>query len=305
VHPLKLRSSDATQMKTNAKSVGGPGTQTSQPPALAIEAVEVDAHCIGSRWTTVDIDRLARIIAIIAMGQATHAARIIAELLPSEPAVDHQALRANAKRRLSVTGKIEKQREVSRYQRDGLIFEAISWAAAQQMTAGKALLRDPHLSSTTQGLDGLMIQLDQSGSAIARATIFEDKCSEDPRAMFRDKIMPAFKAHQEDKRASDLVATAGALIEKIGLDGTEATKAAARVLDKNYRAYRGSLAVTKSEDSLARRKHLFKNYEQLLDIGADQRIGAMLITSDDLRGWFDELADRAIAYVDHLGSGGD
>jgi hypothetical protein len=123
--------------------------------------------------------------------------------------------------------------------------------------------------------------------------------------MFRDKIMPAFKAHQEDKRASDLVATAAALIEKIGLDGTEATKAAARVLDKNYRAYRGSLAVTKSEDSLARRKHLFKNYEQLLDIGADQRIGAMLITSDDLRGWFDELADRAIAYVDHLGSGGD
>jgi hypothetical protein len=75
-------------MKTNAKSVGGPGTQISQPPALAIEAVEVDAHCIGSRWTAVDIDHLARIIAIIAMGQATHAARIIAELVPSEPAVE-------------------------------------------------------------------------------------------------------------------------------------------------------------------------------------------------------------------------
>jgi hypothetical protein len=298
-----VRSADPAYMNVldDAKSVGSPGERISQHHALAIETVEVDAYCTGSRWTAVDLDHLARIIAIIAMGQATHAARIIAELLPSQPALDHQALSANAKRRLSVTGKTDQQREVSRYHRDGLIFEAISWAAAHQMTTGKALLRDPHLSSTTQGLDGLMVQLDQSGSAIARATIFEDKCSENPRAMFRDNIMPAFKAHHENKRASDLVATAAALIEKIGLDGTESTKAAARVLDKNYRAYRGSLAVTKSQDSLARRKQIFKNYEQLLDIGADQRIGAVLITSDDLRRWFEELANRAIAYVDNLG----
>jgi hypothetical protein len=146
-----------------------------------------------------------------------------------------------------------------------------------------------------------MIQLDQSGSAIIRATIFEDKCSEDPRAMFRDNIMPAFKAHHGNERASDLVAAAATLIGKIGLDGTASTKAAARVLDKKYRAYRGSLAVTKSEDTLARRQRLFKGYEKLSNINPDQRIGAVLITSDDLRAWFDKLADKAVAYIDRLG----
>jgi hypothetical protein len=291
--------------KTNAERAGSPRAQAPEQPALAIEAVEVDAHCTGSRWTAVDIDHLARIIAIIAMGQATHAARIIGDLLPSQPALTHQALKADAKRRFSITGTTEAQRDVSRHQRDGLIFEAISWAAAQQAAEGKALIRDPHLSSTTQGLDGLMIELDQSGHAIARATIFEDKCSESPRAMFRDKIMPAFKAHHEDKRASDLVATAAALFEKIGLDGTRSTAAAARVLNKKYRAYRGSLAVTKSEDSLARRKRLFKNYEELEHIEADQRIGAMLITSDDLRQWFHDLADKAVVYIDQLRAADD
>lgn len=272
----------------------------SQPPALSIDTVEVDAHCTGSRWTAGDIDHLARIVAIIAMGQATHAARIIAELLPSEFALDHKALKTDAKRRLSVGGETSERRQVSRYQRDGLIFEAISWAAAQQATEGKALLRDPHLSSTMQGLDGLMIELDASGSEIARATIFEDKCSEDPRSVFRDKIIPAFKAHHQNERASDLVATAAALIEKLGFNGTQSTGAAARVLDTKYRVYRGSLAVTTSEDTLERRKRLFKDYEELGDIDADQQIGATLITSHDLRAWFQKVADKAIEYINSL-----
>jgi hypothetical protein len=292
-----MKALDTTKARS-AKSA--PKPKGPQPPALIIEPVEVDADCVGSRWTAADIDHLARIIAIIAMGQAAHAARIIAELLPSEPAIHYAALQADARQRLSIVGRKKEQRETSRYRRDGLIFEAISWAAAHQATAGKALLRDPHLSSTTQGLDGLMIELDEAGTAVARATIFEDKCSEHPRHMFRYEILPAFRVYHDNKRASELVATAAALIEKIGIDGTRSTIAAARVLDKNYRAYRGSLAVTTADDSLERRKKLFKNYGELKDMQAAQRIGAVLITSDDLRAWFDQLAGRAIAYIDHL-----
>ena len=283
----------------------GAKTKGDRLPALSIDAVGINEHCTGSRWAAADADHLARIIAIVAMGQAAHAARIIAELLPSEPAVDDNALRIDAKRRLSVRGKTDQKREASRYHRDGLIFETISWIAAQQSTTGKALIRDPHLSSTSQGLDGLMIELDESGAAIAHTTIFEDKCSEHPRDKFRDEIMPAFKAHHENRRASELVSTAAALIGKIGLDGTAATKAAARVLDRTCRIYRGGLAVTTEYDTQARRKSLFKNYEGLQGIKPDQRIGATLITSDDLRGWFDELANRAIAYIDSAEIGED
>src|SRR5216684_4148826 len=44
-----------------------------------------------------------------------------------------------------------------RWQRDGFIFEAISWIAARQTHGERALLKDPHVSATSQGLDGLMI----------------------------------------------------------------------------------------------------------------------------------------------------
>jgi hypothetical protein len=270
--------------------------------ALAVEQVPVDANCIGIRWTVDDADLLARIVAIVAMGQAAHAVRIICALVPAVPAIDHKALRADAKQRLRVTGGTQKQKEARRYHRDGLIFEVISWIAAQQQTGGKALLRDPHVSSTTQGLDNLMIEMDAAGADVKRATIFEDKCSENPDHTFRYKIMPAFKAHHKNKRASDLVATAAALLEKAGLDGTKSVTAAARVLDKTFRTYRGSLSVTTADDSVERRQSVFKTYKELDGIKTDQRVGAVLITSENLRSWFDRVADAAIAYIDGLGT---
>ena len=81
----------------------------------------------------------------------------------------------------------------------------------------------------------------------------------------------------------------------------EAVEAAGRVLDKAYRAYRASLAVTIADDTAERRQSMFKTYGELGGINADQRLGALLITSDNLRDWFDTLAGMAIAYLDDLG----
>jgi hypothetical protein len=67
----------------------------------------------------------------------------------------------------------------------GEIIEA--WIAARQIAGPAVLLKDPHLKSTTQGIDGLMIELDPGTSQVTRATICEDKCSENPRKMFRDE----------------------------------------------------------------------------------------------------------------------
>jgi hypothetical protein len=148
-----------------------------------------------------------------------------------------------------------------------------------------------------------MIQLDGAKTAIRRATIFEDKCSEDPRRVFRDEIMDAFRAYHKKLRASELLATAAALLEKTDLSGTKATEAAARVLDLKYRAYRGSLAITPQDDSQERRNRLFRDYEELDGIASSQRIGGVLVTGANLREWFDGLAERAVAYIKNLGSG--
>lgn len=269
---------------------------------LEIEDVDINEHCMGTRWNVGTLDDLAKIIVIIAMGQAMHAARIISKLLPPEPVINKESLRADAKRALSIRGDTEEKRKVSRFHRDGLIFEIISWIAAK-MSNKKALLRDPHVKSTTQGLDGLMIELDDDQTVIIRATIFEDKCSEDPRRVFHEEIMPAFLKYHNGERASELLAAAAPLLKTSNLCEENIVAAATRILDKEYRAYRGCLATTLDDDCRKRRMRIFQGFESLGEISESQRIGGVLVTGENLRAWFDDVAMRAIAYIDSLGRG--
>jgi hypothetical protein len=282
-----------------------PHNQASQQlkSALRIEPCKVNEHCVGLRWEVADAEYLASVVAIVAMGQAMHAAQIIVDLMPAAPAINDAALRDDAKLRLSVKGDTSEAQDASRWHRDGLIFEAISWIAARQAASGEVLLKDPHISATTQGLDGLMIELDEEGTAITRATIFEDKCSGDPRRKFRDEVLPAFALYHKNKRASDLVAAAATLIAA-KLSGTAATQAAARVLDLRYRAYRAGLTIDAGGDTEKGRAALFKDYETLDKIADNQRIGATFVTTAELRNWFAALAEQAIAYLENLAEEG-
>lgn len=222
---------------------------------------------------------------------------------PTATALSDAALKTAAKRQLSITGDGKDKQDASRWRRDGFLFEAISWIAAKQSAGPNALMKDPHLKSTTQGLDGLMVELDAAKSELVRATIFEDKCSEDPRAKFRDEILPAFADHHANNRGPELVAAAAALIKEVGLGGTAATRAAGRVLGLSFRHYRAALAVAQTDDSQKRRQALFKDYEKLKGVNPRQRMGASFITPGDLRDWFDALVKKAIAFIDSLPDG--
>ena len=143
-----------------------------------------------------------------------------------------------------------------------------------------------------------MVEMEADAPKVSRATIFEDKCSDNPRAIFRDDVMKSFEDHHNHARAPELVSVAASLIAKSGIDETAAVEAAARVLDLAYRRYRASLAITAEDDSQKRRASLFKGYGALKGIKAEQRVGATFVIDDDLRDWFDRLADRAIAALD-------
>jgi len=231
------------------------------------------------------------------MGQAVHAAKIIHDLESASPAITHSALLSAAQQQLSIVGTTVDQRLSSRWRRDGFIFECISWLAARQTSSTRTFLKDPHIKSTTQGLDGLMIELDAQQPTLAVATIFEDKCSKNPRAMFRDDVMTTFRSHHSQSRGPELVSAAAALIEKSGIDGTSAVTAAARVLDLAFRRYRAALVIEKTDDSEARRKAIFKDYDDLKRIKPSQRIGATFVVDGDLRDSFEELAAKAIAII--------
>ena len=175
-------------------------------PPLSTQPVSIDAQCVGDRWAAHDGTSLAKLIAIIAMGQAAYAAYILRDLLPATPAFSDADLSQEARVRMTVQDDVKTPRTgYPRWQRDGFIFEAISWIAARQVYGTDVLLKDPHVSATSQGLDGLMIELADDKSKVVMTTIFEDKCTDDPRNTFLQKVIPAFLDRHKNKRSAELV----------------------------------------------------------------------------------------------------
>lgn len=268
-------------------------------PGLTVietEVVVVDANVTGVVWSVGDLAATARLIAVVLLGQAQHAARIIAALEPATPAFLHGDLIADAKRQMEIRGGEEEARQASRSHRDGFLFECMSWIAARQEAADRTFLKDPHIDPTSHGLDGLIVELHATDPVVQRATICEDKCTTRPRRLFREQVMRTFSEHHANKRARDLVANAAAIIRESGLDGTEAIMAAAAVLERAIRCYRVALTTTVLNEN--RRRRLFQGYDELDGITQAQRVGATFEVDGDLRDWFDALADQVSAALD-------
>ena len=201
---------------------------------LIIESVEVSTHCQGEEWLVIDFDRLAYLIAIIALGQAHHAAMIVHSIDPTTAVLGAGELKAQASAILTVQG-------ATPWIRDGFLFECISWIAAQQTAGPNDYLKDPHIKSTTQGLDGLLIRV--VAGQIEQATIFEDKCSENPRGIFSGPVMKSFQDYHRRTRSAELLATTSELLRQAHLPPDRIITAAARILRIEHRRYRARLAV--------------------------------------------------------------
>ncbi|MCG6560730.1 hypothetical protein MB818_21205 [Ruegeria sp. 1NDH52C] len=271
---------------------------------LVCEACPIDGDCIGERWTTANDAELAALVAIVAMGQASQAAHILEELVSPVPAFSMQTLRQEAKIKLTVEEPASKPRKgYPQWQRDGFVFEVISWIAAKTKHGEGALLKDPHVSATSQGLDGLMLQLNADKDEVTSTTVFEDKCTDDPRSTFLDKVIPAFKDRHANIRSAEIINAAATLLRTAGLKHSNAARLSAAVTDIAKRKYRAAFSLPLSFDTLEERQKLFADYDRIEHIASEQRIGASFITSDEMRKWIAGLADKAVQYLDSLEDG--
>ncbi|WP_422343427.1 hypothetical protein [Parasphingorhabdus sp.] len=266
---------------------------------LTTSLCPIDADCTGERWVANDEVELSRIIAIIAMGQAAQAAHILQELSAAAPAFTTPELGTEAKIRLTVQEQKQTPRiGYPRVQRDGFIFEAISWIAARQVYGAGCFMKDPHISATSQGLDGLMLELSADKSDVQMTTVFEDKCSDDPISTFQYKVIPAFQDRHDNKRSAEIVSAATVLLRMAGISEGNSAQLAAAVTDRARRRYRAAMAVTDASDSQDARKDIFANYAKIKDITQGQRLGACLVVPPELRNWFERLAQVAVSYID-------
>ncbi|WP_163005823.1 hypothetical protein [Pseudomonas viridiflava] len=255
-------------------------------------------HCVGSIWHVQERSHLIRSIALVAVGQAYAARRIIYELSPTPPPF-LKSLQEEAKIKLTVQDDYKSGDRLGypKYQRDGFIFEVISWVAALQDNGKEVLLKDPHTSATSQGLDGLMLVLSADRARVDLTTIFEDKCTENARKTFLEQVLPAFQDRHTNKRGAELVATASTLLRMASIDPDAVATLSASVMDQSLRCYRASFALTSEFEMIKARQQLFKNYERITDLDSARRIGACFIVDGDLRSWFETLANDVIIYL--------
>lgn len=285
--------------KPETKASKDDGIVLGQP--LQCQVCDIDESCVGERWVCANDDELAALIAIVAMGQATQASYILKELAPAEPAYTFHDLRKEAKIKLTVQDTVSNPRTgYPKWQRDGFVFEVISWIAAKITHGDQALLKSPHISATSQGLDGLMLQLNDGSNAVESSTVFEDKCTDDPRKTFLAKVVPGFLDRHQNLRSAEIIDAACALLRIAGLADKDAARLSAAVTEIAKRKYRAAFSLSSHYDSLAARQSLFADYDRIKGITAQQRIGASLITPIDMRDWIAELAERAIGYLDSL-----
>lgn len=260
-------------------------------------AVPIDSNSVGDSWIITDEDELARLVGLVLKCEFGHAEAILKNIRTSIIAyTPAEILQINNDIKVSLTLSIDpktgkEMRDTKKWHRDGVLFEVISWIVARKHSPAEALLRDPHINATTQGLDGLMIELNTAKDDIVSTVVFEDKCTERAESTFSYKTLPALKEHHSKHRK--VLESATTLLRQ-EFKADVLSTLAAKSISLGVRKYRSGLTIKRTEDNTADRQRIFNRYQELSGIGQAARIGCTLTTGIDIRDWFDAFAKKVI-----------
>ncbi len=232
---------------------------------------------------------LVRLIALVLVGRARQAARVLQGAMLGL-ALAGPELKARLRSKLLV------QTEQAIWHRDGLLFEIMAWLVAEMTAQENEIVSEPHLSSTQQGLDTIKIQFDLQAREILRATIYEQKCTDNARQLFVSKVLPEFRKWLAGVRDNELLQIAVAIIDRFGLTDKEHQRAYDRLAQDRPLAFQACLTVTPTPFGTPQCIALFGGYTGLTpDIGS--RLGDTF-PLPEIRPWFEALAQRVWAEID-------
>lgn len=252
--------------------------------AITLTAFTIQKEWEGCTWSVPSVDELANAIAIIAVGQALHVANILHVAgLAAKPTTKGAV--KGAIKLLSSSGNI--------MHRDGWMFQVMSWLAAQLRTPG-ALMNTPHMIHAHKGLDGLQVSIDKTEKVTA-VILFEDKATENPRSMVRNKVWPEFKEFEAGENEHLVAAEVTQLLK--GAGHSDPQQAVADIMWTQVRRYR--LSITDKQSTDQSQANLFKGYEENVPGGVERR-RAEVFEVIDLRKWMDDLAEAAIKKAEAL-----
>lgn len=246
---------------------------------LTVAPTSTLPHCLGSIWTVADADGLAEVCAEILIGRALHAAMILDGVQPvGTPPIISAALKEKLRLEL------HPQTDAKIWHRDGLLFEIISWIAARLTATANEAISDPHLKATNQGTDCIKVTINTAARTLARATIYEYKCTTNWRQLFSQDVLAAFREYESGERDNQLAQAAITLLIGLGFTPAERSAAYDELVRARPLAYQASLTVAPSNFDANQRLALFAGYDTIAGDVATR--GGNTMPLDDVRGWF-------------------
>jgi hypothetical protein len=246
-------------------------------------------ECGGAQWTIADESLLAYLTALVLVGRARQAARVL-------EGTQLVAVIANPQLKDALRAKLLVEGDQAIWHRDGLLFEIMAWLVAEMTAQKNEVVSEPHASSTQQGLDTLKIEFDPVSRNIVRAIIYEQKCTDNARQLFLTKVLPEFKKWLAGGRDHELLQSAVALMQRFNLTDEELQKVYDRLAQDRPLAFQASLTVTPSPFETPQSVALFAGYAGLTPNIAN-RLGDTL-PLHAIRPWFEAFAQKVWALIE-------
>lgn len=238
-----------------------------------------------------DENLLAEYVGKILLGHYAHVKRII-KVLANTPLSVSSSDVDMAIAHLEKSGKTIKDIE----KRDGWIFQIISWLALFSEYSGKKFYcQQPHDAPAQHGLDGIAIVLNDE-MKIESIIITEDKCTENHRVILPD-VWKEFKEFESGQHNNKLVSRISSAIESLE-DGTVLMANQNNIYKKELRKYRVGINRNEKYQAEAKRKKLFKGYDDCVTGVVPHRRYAATIHKENIRGWMDSFCEKVIVFLE-------
>lgn len=258
--------------------------------ALTLTQIDHDDLCHGFSWAVADEDALAEQVARVTLGQYRHVARILAGANIPGPST-------NAEQAVAAIAHLQVKPDHKSYDRDGWLFQAISWIAAHRGPKA-SLTRIPHIRKSDKGFDGMQLQLSDDGGTITAVVVFEDKATDHARDTIREDVWAGIVKLENGERLHELThEVSGMLDVRAAADETfDIDTAIAGTLWAEARRYRVAITIGDTHNSDPRRRDLFEGFDATAP-GAVERRRAETFYLPGMRAWMAAFADKVIAKI--------
>lgn len=259
-------------------------------PPVTLISVNGGNICQGFSWEITAPDKLAEMVAHIAIGQYRHVEKIISgKKITSLQVTDRQKQGAI---------KLVTAKDITQpYHRDGWIFQAISWIVAHCQEPD-AIIAKPQSRLADKGPDGLQVGLTQDSKNIAEIVVFEDKATNDAYNTVQNKVFPEIlKIESGDKDHEFTTEICGVIdCSERSVPGANYEEQIGNILLEKKHCYRISIATDSVKGSQKDHKSIFKKFDEIAT-GSIVRRRTNTLHYVDLRKCMSGFADMVIEKI--------